>query len=68
MEEFIDYLEMFYADGGVWDMSMTREEAKAATGVRMGICKHSGIPFEGDSIDREAVRDIIFDMRMGLAA
>ena len=68
MNKFIDYVMSFYGRDEIYDMDVTREEAKAATGVRMGICKHSGVPFEGDTIDREAVRDIIEDMRMGLAA
>lgn len=68
MKEFVDYVIEFYGANGIYDMGATRKEIMMATGVRMGICKHSDIPFEGDTIDREAVRDIITDMRIGLAA
>jgi hypothetical protein len=68
MKEFVDYVMSFYGRDEIYDMKVTREEVKAAAGVRMGICKWNGIPFEGDSVDREAVRDIITDMRAGLAA
>lgn len=68
MNEFVEYVMSFYGEGEIYDMKATRDEVRMAAGVRMGICKHSEIPFEGDSIDRVAVKDIILDMRAGLAA
>lgn len=68
INEFVEYVMSFYGLDEIYDMKVTRAEVKASAGVRLGICKWSGIPFEGDSIDREAVRDIICDMREGLAA
>lgn len=63
--EFIDYVMSFYAQSGLYDMSMTRGEALIATGMRLMYCKLHDVEFQGDSIDREAVRDLVFDLRSG---
>ena len=60
MNDFIDYILIFYGVGGLYDMKATRSEAIKATEIRM-IFK--SLPFEGDSIDREWVRDIMLKMR-----
>lgn len=65
MNEFIDYVLSFYAQGELYDMGMTREEALLATGMRLMSCKFYGVEFHGDSIDREATRDFVFDLRSG---
>lgn len=65
MEEFIEYMLDFYGKGALYDIGATRDEILIATGFRLGICSWLGIGFEGDSLDREAVRDIIF-MRRGV--
>ena len=59
INEFIDYVLSFYGPGGIYDMGMTRDEALMGTGIRIGHSKFNGVHFEGDSIDREAVRDIV---------
>jgi len=64
IESFIDYLDEFYSDGGIYPIGLTRDESLIATGVRIGVCKWLNLPFEGDTIDREAVRDIVLDMRV----
>jgi hypothetical protein len=60
IEEFKVYCSSFYGPGGIWDMSATDEEIDKATKVRLLL---KGVPFDGDSIDRELVRDIILIMR-----
>lgn len=61
--DFVDYVWTFYGEGGIYDIKATRNEILLATGMRMGLCKWHSVPFEGDTIDREAVRDIIIEMR-----
>ena len=65
MEEFIKYMLDFYGKGALYDIGATREEILIATSFRLATCSWLGIRFEGDTGDREAVRDIIF-MRRGL--
>lgn len=60
---FIEYVLSFYGHGEIYDIGATRDEVLLATGARMGSCMTINIPFEGDTIDREAVRDIILYMR-----
>lgn len=58
MEEFIEYVMSFYAKDGIYDIGATRREVELAIGIRLG---RTEIPFDGDSIDREMIRDIILD-------
>lgn len=60
MNDFIDYILTFYGVGGIYDINATRAEAIKATEIRMIF---TSVPFEGDSIDRELVRDIILKIR-----
>lgn len=70
INEFIDYVLDFYGVAGVYPMGVTRDDVLLATGMRLNQCdwgltneggkfKYEG--FEGDSIDREAVRDILIE-------
>jgi hypothetical protein len=61
MNEFTDYVLSFYAKGELYAMGVSRDDVLLATGMRMGHCLTIGIPFEGDTIDREAVRDILIE-------
>jgi hypothetical protein len=54
--DFIDYCLSFYGKGQIYDMGATKKDLKAALKLRMAQCE---IPFEGDSIDRELVRDFL---------
>ncbi len=66
MKEFVNYVMSFYGHGQIYDIGATREEAWNATCIRIKINADNplnGISFEGDSIDREAVRDIILEAR-----
>ena len=65
---FIDYCFDFYGDGGIYDLKFTKEEIEKGLDARIndtkGILREyekplSTIPFDGDSIDREMVRDIV---------
>lgn len=58
MEEFIEYVMSFYGAGGIYDMGATRREVEMAIGIRLGRTK---IPFDGDSVDREMIRNIILN-------
>ncbi len=61
--KFVDYVMSFYGVGEIYDIGASRDEVLLGTGVRIGLCKWNGVSFEGDTIDREAVRDIILEMR-----
>lgn len=66
MKEFVDYVMDFYGECGIYDMKATREEVWQATCIRIKRNADNplnGISFEADSLDREAVRDIILEMR-----
>ena len=62
-QEFIDYVLNFYAEGEIYDMRMTAKEAHRALNVRL---QNEDLPFEGDSVDREMVRDIVLANRQQL--
>ena len=56
MDEFYTYVLSFYGKQGLYPMGATLVDVKAATKIH----KHrTNIEFEGDSVDRENVRDIL---------
>jgi hypothetical protein len=56
MDEFYTYVLSFYGKGGLYPMGVTLTDVKSATKIH----KHrTNIEFEGDSVDRENVRDIL---------
>ena len=57
VQEFINYVYMFYGPGGVDDMGVTKEDIAKATAVRL--LSFPKIEFTGDSLDREKVRMIL---------
>jgi len=61
MKEFVDYVLSFYGKGGIYAMDATRDEVLLATGIRLE--RDKNLPFDGDSVDREKVRDIIIERR-----
>lgn len=63
LNEFVDYVLSFYGPGEIYDMCATRDEVLIATGMRLGMCRWLRVKFEGDTIDREAVRDLIESLR-----
>ncbi len=61
-QEFIDYVWSFYAPdselyGDFFDKTLTKEEIKKALKMRL---TNKKLAFDGDSFDREIVRDIMF--------
>jgi hypothetical protein len=60
MNEFVDYVLDFYGDTGIYAMGVTREHILIATDIR--IESRKDIEFQGDSLDREMIRDILIEM------
>ena len=58
MEEFYSYVLDFYGPNGIYDIGATEEEVKKATEI---VKNEVGDDFEGDTVDREKVRDVILD-------
>jgi hypothetical protein len=56
--DFIDYVLDFYGAGGCYDFGATEQMAIAATIERLETYPHT--PFDGDTVDRELVRDIMW--------
>ena len=66
-QEFIDYVFDFYGQDGIYDMQATKEQIATATNIRLKSLKYVKLPFDGDTIDRELVRDILiseFNLKM----
>ena len=61
MTKFINYCMDFYGAGGLYDIGATPKELAAALEIRR---RDQSIPFEGDSVDREMVRDILLAERV----
>lgn len=58
-EQFVEYVYDFYKpDSNLYPMNITRDDIQEATKIRLS---DESIPFEGDSVDREMVRDIMID-------
>jgi len=61
---FIEYVLSFYGHGGIYDYGYMYDEVKLATEIRIARSQMKGAtPYEGDSIDREYVRDIVAELR-----
>lgn len=64
MSDFENYVYDFYGPhqlyGDFFGHTLTREEIRTAIEFRMS---NMEFPFDGDSVDREIVRDILFTMR-----
>ena len=55
--EFVDYVYDFYGKNGIYDMGATRDNITTATIDY--VSSDDSLPFYGDSLDRERVRDIL---------
>tara|TARA_R100000700_G_C3149435_1_gene128577 strand:- start:77 stop:379 length:303 start_codon:yes stop_codon:yes gene_type:complete len=71
-ENFVSYCLSFYGKNEIYDIGATREEIEKALEVRCtdqsGILREfdkplSEIEFDGDSFDREMIRDIVLTLR-----
>ena len=56
MSQFYQYVRSFYGNDGLYPMGATMSDIEAATNIHIDAV---GINFEGDSHDREMVRDIL---------
>ena len=59
MNEFVSYVYDFYGKNGIYDMGATVSQIQTATIHYIG--SDDSLPFYGDSLDRERVRDILLD-------
>ena len=61
--EFVDYVESFYGADGIYNLgfNVTRENVWNATSVHLMRLTAEGSAFEGDTVDREMVRDIMIN-------
>ena len=61
--DFINYCLSFYGVGGLYDQGRTREQIAYATCIYLDAIAHYDSPVftwgDGDSLDRERVRDIM---------
>lgn len=59
--EFVDYVESFYGEDGIYDLgfTVTREHIWNATSVHLMSLTAERSEFEGDTVDRELVRDLM---------
>jgi len=58
LSKFFDYCLSFYGSGGLYDMGATRDQIEQATAHMLQHLSPSDY-FEGDSVDRERVRDVL---------
>ena len=58
-KRFVDYVYDFYGKNGIYDMGATRDNITTATIDY--VSSDDSLPFYGDSLDRERVRDIILE-------
>lgn len=67
--DFIEYVKSFYGYGGLYDQGRTREQIAYATCIYLDAIAHYDSDVyswgDGDSLDRERVRDILTDV-MGM--
>lgn len=63
MEKFVNYCLDFYGTQGIYRYGFTPEQVESATQLyKTTLSKnYPGQEFEGDSVDRERVRDIILN-------
>ena len=63
-QEFIDYVFSFYGEGGLYPLNVTKEQIALATLKYLDNCAvDDGQDWgDGDSLDRERVRDELIDM------
>ena len=60
--DFIEYCLDFYGIGGLYDQGRTREQVAYATLMYLDSCNDVITWGDGDSLDRERVRDTMNDL------
>ena len=61
-KDFIDYVFSFYGDGGLYDQKRTKEQISFALLTYLDECNDTMSWGDGDSLDRERVRDYMNDI------
>ena len=63
IQDFIEYVYDFYGPGMIYDLgfTITHTDIARATAIRLRT-QNPNMPFDGDSVDRETVRDILVMM------
>ena len=56
LSEFVDYCWGFYGSKGIYDLGASRSAIRSACRL---VTHRTDIPFEGDTYDREYVRQIL---------
>lgn len=56
LSKFEDYVYAYYGKGGLFSMNATMKQILKAIEIRK---QNKAIPFDGDTVDREMVRDIL---------
>jgi hypothetical protein len=59
--DFVEYCLDFYGPGGVYDYGFTFSEICRGMIARFGY--RPSVDFDGDTVDREYVREMVFDIR-----
>jgi hypothetical protein len=62
-QSFINYVLDFYGPDGLYPEGFNELQIAIALGLYKGRLASMGRKFEGDTVDREAVRDIILNAR-----
>ena len=60
---FVDYVMSFYGPKGIYEFDFEVNEVIEAIEDRLNNKRYIDLPFDGDSVDREIVRDIVFAKR-----
>ncbi len=67
MIDFAKYMMDFYGPSGVYsELGFNVRQIEIATQIYKGRLAVRGVEFCGDSVDREAVRDIVLEAREGV--
>ena len=62
-DQFVTYCERFYGDKGIYPLGFTRRQIELATELYQLRLTQGLERFEGDTVDRENVRDLILEFR-----
>ena len=62
-DQFINYCLDFYGPAGIYPLNFTRNQIELATELYQLKLKQGLETFEGDTVDRENVRDLILSFR-----
>ena len=62
-DQFVTYCERFYGPAGIYPLGFTRRQIELATELYQLKLKQGLETFEGDTVDRENVRDLILEFQ-----